>query len=150
MQIVSNYPFKLGLDLHGVVDKCPDKFIYLALAVSNMGGKVIICTGSRNDEKLDQQLRSYSGGIKWWDEIFSITDYIIKSGIPFLHSSDGGVRVADNKIWDQIKGQWAQDNNISLHIDDSPAYGQYFPEDIYLKFNERTTRSRVNVEIGHV
>lgn len=145
MEVVYNYPFKLGLDLHGVIDKCPEKFIFLSMAIRGMGGTVIICTGSRNDQKLTDQLKGYCDGYKWWDSIFSITDYLIQSGVKYTENSDGGVTVEDPITWDRVKGDWARENNISLHIDDSPGYAQYFPSDIYLKFNERTERSRNNV-----
>lgn len=147
MQFESDYEFKLGLDLHGVVDKCPDKFVYLAAAISNMGGEVIICTGSRNDKKLEEQLLAYGGGFQWWDSIFSITDYLIKTGIQHITNDDGGISIQDPITWDKVKGDWARENNISLHIDDSPAYGQYFPEDVFLKFNERTERSRAHTKL---
>lgn len=131
--------FKLGLDLHGVVDTYPDKFVAMASAIIRGGGEVIICTGSRNDDKLRSQLFSYTDGYKWWTSIFSITDYLIESGIPHIPSADGGVQV-ESEAWDRVKGDWAKREGIDLHIDDSPEYAKYFEKGIYLKFNEREKR----------
>ena len=131
--------FKLGLDLHGVVDTYPDKFVRLAKSITRTGGDVIICTGSSNNEKLHAQLLSYNNGIKWWTSIFSITDYLKSKNIPHTESADGGIKV-ENVLWDQAKGDWAREFNIDLHIDDSPEYGKYFDKGIYLKFNEREKR----------
>lgn len=130
---------KIGLDLHGVIDAHPEKFVALAKAIIWGGGQVIICTGSRNDEKLINQLLNYNNGGKWWTNIFSITDYLIESGVPHTPSSDGGVKV-DNEAWDRVKGDWAKRENIDFHIDDSPEYGKYFEDGIYLKFNDRINR----------
>lgn len=146
MSIRDMQNFKLGLDLHGVVDKTPMKFIKLAMCVKNNGGEVWLCTGSRNNQKLIDQLLSYCDGVQWWTHIFSITDYLIQNGVKHVENADGGIRVEEDSIWDRVKGDWAREHQIDLHIDDSPAYAQYFPEDTYLKFNERTTRSRQNSE----
>lgn len=136
---MQNKKFKLGLDLHGVIDTNPSKFVKLAKAIKETGGEVIICTGSRHDTKLVDQLASYDNGFVWWTSIFSITDHLIKSGIPHTPSADGGVKV-DNETWDRVKGDWARRENIDFHIDDSPEYGKYFDQGVYLKFNERERR----------
>lgn len=128
--------FRLGLDLHGVVDTYPDKFVRLARLITRTGGDVIICTGSSDNEKLQTQLLSYNNGVQWWTSIFSITDYLKSRNIPHTESADGGIKV-ENILWDQAKGDWAREFNIDLHIDDSPEYGKYFDKGIYLKFNER-------------
>jgi hypothetical protein len=130
--------FKL-LDLHGVVDTYPDKFVRLAKSITRTGGDVIICTGSSDNEKLQTQLLSYNSGIQWWTDIFSITDYLKSKNIPHTESADGGIKV-ENVLWDQAKGDWAREFDIDLHIDDSPEYGKYFDKGVYLKFNEREKR----------
>lgn len=131
--------FSLGLDLHGVVDKYPYKFVRLSKTIIEGGGEVIICTGSSDNEKLVNQLLSYNNGQQWWTSIFSITDFLIESGVPHVPTADGGVQVASN-AWDSVKGKWAQVNGIDLHIDDSPEYGKYFGKGVYLKFEEREKR----------
>ncbi len=131
---------KLGLDLHGVIDSYPEKFVKLSKAIIAGGGEVIICTGSRNDEKLVAQLMGYNEyKEQWWTSIFSITDFLIASGIPHTPSADGGVKV-ESEAWDRVKGDWARREDIDLHIDDSPEYAKYFDRGIYLKFNEREKR----------
>lgn len=136
---VQNKAFKLGLDLHGVIDTYPEKFVKLAKSITVSGGEVIICTGSADNEKLHKQLLSYNNGIIWWTSIFSITDYLKSKNIPHTESADGGIQV-ENVLWDQAKGDWAREFNIDLHIDDSPEYGKYFDKGVYLKFNKRERR----------
>ena len=130
---------KVGLDLHGVIDSQPEKFVRLAKAIIAGGGEVYICTGSRNDQKLFEQLVSYNNGFKWWTDIFSVTDHLIASGVDHIPSADGGIQ-CESVAWDVVKGKWAEYYNIDFHIDDSPVYGEYFHPGIYLKFNERTER----------
>lgn len=131
---------KLSLDIHGVIDAQPHKFITLALSVQRDGGKVYVCTGSSDTLKLRKELLDYANGYPWFDEIFSVTDYLKAQGVPYTDTPDGGIRV-DEIIWDKVKGDWAAREEIDLHIDDSPVYGNYFPEGVYLKFSSRDTRN---------
>lgn len=132
----------LGLDLHGVVDTYPYKFIPLALAVKAAGGKVYIMTGASADlakkQISDAEGQTYALSI-WYDKILSITDYLKSQEVPHIQNEDGGIRV-DDETWDRVKSVWAKEYQIDLHIDDSPVYGKYFEPGVYLKFNEREKR----------
>ena len=55
--------FKLGLDIHGVVDAMPDFFSFLTDSFIKNGGEVHIITGGRWDVEFEKQLNDF--GIKW-------------------------------------------------------------------------------------
>ena len=42
-----NIPFKIGIDIHGVIDTFPEKFSRLASALYKDGAEVHIVTGSK-------------------------------------------------------------------------------------------------------
>lgn len=130
----------LGLDLHGVVDAYPNKFCALGKAVKELGGTVTICTGAPT-WLAQRQIDALGKGREWYDYIFSITDFLKSQSATgaYIQNSDGGIRV-DDELWDSVKAKWAKENKIDLHIDDSPVYGKYFDEGIYLKFNSREKR----------
>jgi hypothetical protein len=140
--------FSVGLDIHGVLDKYPRKFIKLANIIRAGGGRVVICTGASVEvaqKQLEEINKSHNPNkffnvpLVFWDEIFSITDYLKAKGVEHTPTDDGGIRVA-TEIWDRVKGDWAREYEIDLHIDDSPVYGSLFPEGVYLKFNDRSSR----------
>lgn len=131
-------PFKLSLDIHGVVDTYPEKYIALAKTIKEGGGIVYICTGSTYEDGVVNELINYHPEkIIWWDKFFSVSDYIRENYAgKFEEAPDGGV-YCDEDIWNGVKGNWAKEESIDLHIDDSPRYGKYFPVGIFHKVNDR-------------
>lgn len=123
----SGFKFKLGLDVHGVIDVLPHEFAFLSNAVINSGGECHILTGGAWTKELENQLKSI--GIKW-THVFSVYDHLIEIGA----KKTGEIEFPDgtrqmkfvNKDWDVIKANYCKDNNISLHIDDTLAYNEYF------------------------
>ena len=60
-----NMKFKLGLDLHGVIDALPDSFAFLSNAVISFNGEVHILTGGTWDKKLETSFSiSYACSLK--------------------------------------------------------------------------------------
>jgi hypothetical protein len=119
---VSN-PIKIGLDLHGVIDAMPEFFAFFTKAMISAGAEVHIITGgaTEDDKKL---LKEYN---IQYTHIFSITDYHKEKGTPTtkLHPKHGFMMVSDEE-WDKTKGEYCRKNNISLHIDDTLVYNDYF------------------------
>ncbi len=120
--------FKLGLDLHGVIDSAPDFFSFLSSAIISSGGEVHIITGgSWKEEPLEQDLKKM--GIRWTHH-FSVYDHLLESGTKII----GDVTFPDGKVqkrfenghWDQCKGDYCKEHNISLHLDDTMIYNEYF------------------------
>jgi hypothetical protein len=115
--------FKVGLDLHGVIDAMPEFFSFFTKAIIDSGGEVHIITGgtSEKDVKLleDYKIR--------WTHFFSISDFHKERGTPTNkpHPKHGFLMVSDEE-WDKTKGEYCRKNNISIHIDDTLAYNEYF------------------------
>ena len=123
----SGSKFKLGLDIHGVVDAMPDFFSFLTDSFIKNGGEVHIITGGKWDKEFEDLLNSY--GVKWTHK-FSIYDYLVENN----YEKTGEVQFPDGTIqskfkdedWDSVKGVYCADNNITLHIDDTMIYNDYF------------------------
>jgi len=124
---VSNKPFKLGLDFHGVVDAIPSSFAFLSNAVVNAGGEVHILTGSSWTEGLTKYLKD--NGINWTHS-FSIYDYLVRSEeqvIGEIQFPDGTIQKKfRDAAWDNVKGIYCRKHDISLHIDDTLIYNDHF------------------------
>jgi hypothetical protein len=118
-----NRTFKLGLDIHGVIDRMPEFFSFLSESIINSGGEVHIITGS-NIEKAKVELSSFN--IKY-TTIFSIQDHHKKLGTPTTekHPKWGFPMISD-ELWDKTKSDYCAQNNIDLHIDDTINYGKLF------------------------
>lgn len=123
----SNSAFKIGLDVHGVVDSMPETFSFLSKAVINAGGEVHIITGGSWNDELEEQLKKLK--IKWTHG-FSVYDFLIESGTPVI----GEVQFPDGTIqkkfegdsWDKVKAEYCKENSINLHLDDTLIYNDYF------------------------
>lgn len=124
---ISGNSFKLGLDIHGVVDSLPEFFSFLTDSFIKNVGEVHIITGGRWDSEFEKMLNDFN--IKWTHK-FSVYDYLKQTGAEQtgkVQFPDGTIqRKFKNEDWDKIKGQYCKENNIDLHIDDTLIYNNYF------------------------
>jgi len=115
--------FKLGLDIHGVIDCCPSLFSELSRRVLEKGGEVHIITGAHMTEvlkdKLKQQYRIE------WTHLFSIADYHKEIGTKVWYD-DKNTPWMETLTWDRTKGNYCLEHDIDLHIDDTERYRRYF------------------------
>jgi hypothetical protein len=122
-----SHKFKLGLDLHGVVDVLPEDFAFLTKAISDAGGEIHILTGGSWTEELQSQLKSY--GITWTHH-FSVYDHLLESGAKItgeITFPDGTIQKKfEDGVWDDVKGQYCLKHSISIHIDDTLMYNDFF------------------------
>lgn len=122
-----NTKFKLGLDVHGVIDALPDSFAFLSNAVIGAGGDVHILTGGNWDKKIENQLKSF--GVNWTHS-FSVYDELLRRGTKIvgeIQFPDGTIQKKfEDGSWDQVKGEYCKEHNISLHIDDTLIYNEHF------------------------
>lgn len=116
--------FKLGLDVHGVIDCLPKTFSFLTKAVIAAGGEVHIITGGSIDDRMITLLKEAD---VQYTHLFSIVDYHHELGTPTNgnHPKYGFPMISD-KDWDLTKGDYCRQNNISLHLDDTLAYNDNF------------------------
>lgn len=116
-------PWKVGLDLHGVIDSMPEFFSFFTKAIIDAGGEVHIITGgtSEKDVKLLEDYRIR------WTHFFSISDYHREKGTPTqgTHPKYGFPQISDAE-WDKTKGEYCAKHGIDLHIDDTLIYNDYF------------------------
>lgn len=119
--------FKLGLDMHGVIDDMPEFFSFLTDSFIKNSGEVHIITGSRWDLEFEKQLNDF--GVKWTHK-FSVYDYLKESDaevIGKVQFPDGTIQKKfKNEDWDKVKAQYCRENGINLHIDDTLIYNNFF------------------------
>lgn len=124
---MSDRKFKLGLDVHGVIDVEPELFSELSRRIIEGGGEVHIITGGAWTPEFEQEVRGH--GVSWTHH-FSVYDHLLSLNM----RTQGEVKFPDGKIqkkfidgvWDPTKGKYCEDNSIDLHIDDTVAYREYF------------------------
>lgn len=123
----SSEVFKLGLDIHGVINAMPEFFAFLSDSIIKNNGQVHIITGGSWTEDLLNEVEKY--GIKY-THTFSIYDYLIDSGAEqtgAIEFEDGTKqRKFKDEDWDSVKGEYCEKNGIHLHIDDTLIYNDYF------------------------
>ena len=119
--------FKLGLDVHGVIDSMPEFFSFLTDSFIKNGGEIHIITGGRWDSEFEKQLNNF--GVKWTHK-FSVYDYLKELDaevIGKVQFPDGTIQKKfKNEDWDLIKSQYCKENGIDLHIDDTLIYNNFF------------------------
>jgi hypothetical protein len=112
---------KLGLDIHGVTDNNPKKFIELAAKFE----EVHIITGISITAEVIDQLSRYNDGIIWWTKLVSITDELSKTDTP-IGIDKHNRPIFSNYSWDSFKGKYCEANSIDIMIDDTERYRSYF------------------------
>lgn len=103
--------FRLGIDLHGVIDALPDSFAFLSKAVIAAGGEVHILTGGNWDKKIEDQLKSY--GIKWTHSFSVYKELLTRNTkvVGEIQFPDGTIQKKfEDGAWDQIKGEYCSEH----------------------------------------
>lgn len=119
----------IAIDIHGVLDRNPDFFIDEAFRVLDKGGKVHILTGAPWSEQLEQQLLSYSDGLKYWTHFYSLTEHLVEHDLPRYLCAKGRIWSHSNEVWDKIKGWYCYNCRIDRIYDDTIEYRKYMPKD---------------------
>jgi len=145
-----NYKFKLGLDLHGVIDSMPKEFAFLTNAIVSAGGEVHILTGGSWSPELENQVKSY--GIKWTHS-FSVYDHLIKTAktVGEIQFPDGTIQKKfEDGVWDHVKADYCREHNISLHIDDTLIYNDFFTTPYARLWTHTNTPKGSHKDIRHL
>lgn len=125
---------KLGLDFYGILDKYPEQMITLAQDTIKKGGRVYIITGAPSDEvrtKMIDLMTKFMISKPFWNNIYSIVDWMKQKGIPHHTKADGSVWALREHDWNSIKGKIAIELGLNLHIDNTEAYREYFPTGVF-------------------
>lgn len=121
---------KIGIDVHGVIDKKPKLYSKLTKRLISLEHEVHIITGAQIKNKLLKQLQDFNIS---YTHIFSISDFHKKIGTPIIYKDSDNIMM-DDVIWNKTKAIYCFENKIDLHIDDSSIYGKYFTNNtIYLQ-----------------
>lgn len=124
---------KIGFDIHGVLDKHPIFAELTKLLVAN-GHEVHILTGKRVK---DGALKEAEDVGAYHTHFFSIADYYDEKG-QILWNDENGRPHMDSYLWDKTKAEYCKRNQIDLHFDDSPVYGQYFKDEtVYARIGQK-------------
>jgi hypothetical protein len=116
---------KIGLDIHGVIDRYPELFKKLSKKWSKAGHKIHIVTGQEWESACPQV---HSAGINY-HEHFSIVDYHKEVDTEMYTRTDKEGWWMDKSLWNSSKGNYAFDVGLDIHFDDSLVYANYFPAD---------------------
>lgn len=115
---------RVGLDIHGCIDRFPEKFMHLSNNLMLNGHSVHIITGQPWKEvkhKVEEAKISYS-------HHFSIVDYHRKVKDTKMWQDEKKTFWMDEKVWLRSKGEYCRREKIDVHFDDSYEYAEYMPE----------------------
>jgi len=114
---------KIGLDIHGVIDKYPDLFYKLTDKWSLEGHEIHIVTGQEwliAREQIGKHAITYK-------HHFSMVDYHRNIGTHMYRRDDVDGWWMDREVWIESKGMYAGINGLDIHFDDQLEYAPYFP-----------------------
>jgi len=120
---------KIGLDIHGVIDKYPSFFSYLTKKLIK-NNEIHIITG--------QQWKSVKPIVSQanisYTHHFSIVDYHMSRSINTpMWQDDKQNYWMPPEVWNKSKGDYISKNNIKIHFDDSIIYANFIPKNcIYI------------------
>jgi hypothetical protein len=113
---------RIGLDVHGVIDKQPEFFSFLSAMLIDAGHEVHIITGQKLSTKLLLNLRKHK---IIWTKIHSITNFNEKRGVKIKYKGPNNPWM-DPRAWNSAKARICKEENIDVHFDDSCVYGNWF------------------------
>lgn len=119
---------KFGFDVHGVLDTHCDIYSAITSALVAAGHEVHVITGAVMSQKLDELLKK--SGVTY-THFFSIAQYHMDKGEDEVTWVDGSPWM-EEEVWNKTKAEYCKAEGIRMLIDDSPVYGQYFEDTIYL------------------
>lgn len=114
---------KVGLDVHGVIDRYPVLFQRLSKDLIQAGHEVAIITG-QEWEKIVPKIEALD---ICYTSHFSIVDYHKSIGTR-MHQDEKGTWWMGNIAWVRSKGDYIHREHIDIHFDDSCEYANWVPE----------------------
>jgi len=133
---MSANPFKIGVDLHGVLDRWPKIFSAWSAPARAAGFDLHVVTGMRWEEA---RPKVNELGFQW-SHHFSILDFHIAKGyVKVRRDGDGNLWIPDDE-WNRAKGEYAREAGLEIHFDDDMAHGCAFPEScVFVHLGSRTS-----------
>jgi len=119
---MKNLNLKIGLDIHGVIDKYPNLFSKLSKDLIRLGHEVHIVTGQ---QRIDAEPSVIESKVEF-THFFSIMDYHVSIGTKM--TNEDGNWYMDEKIWSSTKAMYAEVVGLDIHFDDRLDYLKPFPD----------------------
>jgi len=113
--------YKLGLDIHGVVDNNPKFWSVITKLLIDNGHQVHILTGSKITQKILDKLNKNK---IYYTHLFSIIDHHVKIGTKIKWSDDNNPWI-DDELWNKTKSEYCLKKKIDFMIDDTSIYAEF-------------------------
>jgi hypothetical protein len=113
---------KVGLDIHGVIDRYPEFFSFLSATLIDAGHEVHIITGQKFSRELISKLQKLK---IFWTKIHSITNFNERRGVKIKYKGLNHPWM-DPRAWNSAKARICMEEKIDVHFDDSCVYGKWF------------------------
>jgi len=133
--------FKLGLDVHGVIDDDSEFFSSVIRTLKKHGHDTYIITGREICDALIEELNEYNV-LHLAKDILSITSHQKKLGTPISYLDNNKYQpIMDPEVWNPTKAALCASAGIDIMIDDSLIYGKYF-QDIKTQYITYTPKTK--------
>jgi hypothetical protein len=113
---------RIGIDLHGVLDKDPEHLKEVLLLARREGSEIYVISGPPTDQII-RELEALGFGGSYYDEIISVVDWLHKNGYSeYMHQDEKGEWHTTDEYWWSSKGKICKEYDICALFDDSLKY----------------------------
>lgn len=117
---------KIGIDVHGVIDKAPGLMVAVMDMLRDMGHEICIISGPSR-KQIEEELFAMNifmpGGIM----VYSVVDYLRGSGVKMWQDDKGDWWSSDEEWW-ASKGNICREHGVDMLMDDSEKYAPGMPD----------------------
>jgi len=123
--IIDKEKYKIGFDLHGVIDTYPEMIYSMMVLIQRTGNQFCIVSGPRT-VIIQRELANINFTFPVVHvDIYSVVDFLQNSGVKTWKDEKGDVW-ADEQNWWDAKAKISKKENIDYMIDDSEKYRSAF------------------------
>lgn len=116
---------KIGVDLHGVIDRNIELFKILSVAVRLCGVKIYVISGPPSDD-VEKELHSmYISKSIHYDEVCTIVDYLQTQPVD-MWKDEKNTWWTQEENWWSAKAAICKELGITMMIDNTDKYKPYF------------------------
>ncbi len=118
---------RVGIDMHGVLDSKSEEF-FQSMIEEYKDSEIFVISGARK-ERVERELKRLFPNTNMDNiSILSVLDFLDGKVHISFKDYKGKMRevIEDDDMWDAMKSVLCKKHNISVLIDDTLAYGDYF------------------------
>jgi hypothetical protein len=119
---------KIAFDVHGTLDKNPDVILPMMEKLI-LKYSVVIISGPPTDQIYQELKKLECEFIKHFDIVYSVVDYIKRSGVK-MHQHDNGNWYCDDEEWWKSKGRMCDEFGIDMIFDNEIKYKKWMSEHV--------------------